>query len=41
MQKEAESLFNGFPIFAFAGKANPEADVIRMNGFAVKQGVAK
>lgn len=41
MQKEAEKLFSGLPIFAFAGKGDTGANVIRMTGFTVKQGVAQ
>lgn len=38
MQKQSEKLFSDFPIFAFAGKSDTGANVIRMKGFTVMQG---
>ena len=41
MQNEAEKMFSDLPIFTFAGKSDAGANVVRMKGFTVKQGVAK
>ena len=41
MQKQSEKLFSDFPIFAFAGRSDTGANVIRMKGFTVMQGGTK
>ncbi len=41
MQKQSAKLFSSFPIFAFAGKSDAGANMVRMKGFTVMQGGTK